>query len=353
MIPVAITLKDIAQKSGLSVSIVSRVLNRKSEKYRISAETERRVLKTARELNYRPNQLARGLRLKKTHTVGLIAPDLSNPFFAAIIKSAQSVAHRLGYSLVVCDTDENLQLEMEHVNLLHSKGVDGLIVLPVGQRSSHFEFLVRQSVPLVIVDRVFDQLATNTVVIDNRTGAREAVEYLIRNGHRRIAIIQGLPGTYTSDGRVKGYLDALEAHGIPVDESLIVGKDFRKQNGYVETKLLLGRRDRPTAIFATGDMITLGALEAVAEEGIDVPRDLSIVAFDDVESAEFFKCPITVVAQPKEMIGEVAVKLLIDEMKSPANHETRHIVLKPDLVIRDSVAPVRQASQAEAMVESG
>ncbi|MBP1654736.1 MAG: rbsR, partial [Bacteroidetes bacterium] len=245
LIPVAITLKDIAQKSGLSVSIVSRVLNRKSEKYRISAETERRVLKTARELNYRPNQLARGLRLKKTHTVGLIAPDLSNPFFAAIIKSAQSVAHRLGYSLVVCDTDENLQLEMEHVNLLHSKGVDGLIVLPVGQRSSHFEFLVRQSVPLVIVDRVFDQLATNTVVIDNRTGAREAVEYLIRNGHRRIAIIQGLPGTYTSDGRVKGYLDALEAHGIPVDESLIVGKDFRKQNGYVETKLLLGRRDRP------------------------------------------------------------------------------------------------------------
>jgi LacI family transcriptional regulator len=138
-----------------------------------------------------------------------------------------------------------------------------------------------------------------------------------------------------------------------VDESLIVGKDFRKQNGYVETKLLLGRRDRPTAIFATGDMITLGALEAVAEEGIEVPRDLSIVAFDDVESAEFFKCPITVVAQPKEMIGEVAVKLLIDEMKSPANHETRHIVLKPDLVIRDSVAPVRQASQAEAMVESG
>jgi len=253
----------------------------------------------------------------------------------------------------VCDTDEDLQLEIEHVNLLHSKGVDGMIVLPVGQRSSHFEFLVRQSVPLVIVDRVFDQLATNTVVIDNRGGAREAVEHLIAYGHRRIAIIQGLPGTYTSEGRVKGYLDALAAHEIPVDESFIVGKDFRKQNGYVETKMLLGRRDRPTAIFSAGDLITLGALDAIAEEGIVVPRDLSIVAFDDVESAEFFRCPITVVAQPKEMIGEFAVKLLIDQMKSPAVHETRQIVLKPDLIIRNSVAPRRQASPREALAESG
>jgi LacI family transcriptional regulator len=347
-----VTLKDIALRSGLSVSIVSRVLNRKSRKYRISPDTEQRVLKTARGLNYRPNQLARGLRLKKTHTVGLIAPDISNTFFAAIIKSVQSVAHQLGYSLVVCDTDEDLQLEVEHVQLLHSKGVDGLIVLPVGQRYSHFEFLVRQATPLVIVDRVFDQLSTNTVVIDNRTGAREAVEHLIASGHRRIAIIQGLPGTYTNTERVRGYTDALEAHGIPVEETLIVGKDFRKQNGYVETKLLLGRKDRPTAIFTAGDLITLGALEALAEEGLEVPRDLSLVAFDDVESAEFFKCPITVVAQPKEMIGEVAVKLLIEQIKNSSKHETRHIVLKPDLVIRDSVAPVREASPFEALAES-
>lgn len=348
----AVTLKDIAKKSGLSVSIVSRVLNRQSEKYRISSDTTRKVLKTARELNYRPNQLARGLRLKKTHTLGLIAPDLSNPFFAAIIKSAQSVAHQFGYTLVVCDTDEDLQLEIEHVNMLHSKGVDGLIVLPVGQRSSHFDFLVKQSVPLVIVDRVLDHIVSNTVVVDNRSGAREAVEHLIAYGHRRIAIIQGLPGTYTSEGRVQGYLDAFAAHRIPVDDSLIVGKDFRKQSGYVETKLLLGRRNRPTAIFAAGDLITLGALEAIAEEGLEVPRDLSIVAFDDVESAEFFRCPITVVAQPKEMIGEVAVKLLIDQMKSPARHETRQIVLKPDLIIRESVAPVRQASPMETVAVS-
>jgi LacI family transcriptional regulator len=152
---------------------------------------------------------------------------------------------------------------------------------------------------------------------------------------------------------VRGYLDAFQARGLAVDESLIVGTDFRKQNGYVETKLLLGRRDRPTAIFAAGDLITLGALEALAEEGLDVPRDISLVAFDDVESAEFFRCPITVVAQPKEMIGEVAVKLLIDQMKSPAHHETRQIVLKPTLILRDSVAPFRQAPTREAMAESG
>src|SRR5512141_25463 len=149
----AVTLKDIAKKSGLSISIVSRVLNKKTAKYRISKETEKLVLRTARDLNYRPNQLARGLRLKKTHTIGLVAPDLSNPFFAYIIKSAQGVAHQLGYTLVVCDTDESLPLEVDHVNLLWSKGVDGMVVMPVGQKCQHLETLVKNGVPVVMVDR--------------------------------------------------------------------------------------------------------------------------------------------------------------------------------------------------------
>jgi LacI family transcriptional regulator len=333
----AVTLDDIAKRSGLSVSTVSRVINKKTKKYRISKKVELLVLKAAKELNYRPNQLARSLRLKKTQTIGLVAPDISNPFFAQIIKTIQAGLHQLNYSLVVCDSDENLELEVEHTNLLFSKGVDGLIVMPVGQHYSHFQYLLDNGIPVVTVDRGFDGLRTNMVVIDNHEGAFAAVEHLLRSGHRKIAIIQGLPDTFTSAGRLEGYKDALRKYGVPVDESLIVGKDFRKENGYIETKLLLQSPNRPTALFTTSDLITLGALQAIKEERLEVPRDVSLVAFDDLESADYFSCPITAVAQPKEILGEMAVKILIDEIHDPGKHEPRRIVLKPSLILRNSV----------------
>ncbi len=336
----AVTLSDIAKKSGISVSTVSRVLNKKTQKYRISREVEKIVLKTAKELNYHPNQLARGLRLRKTHTIGLIAPDLSNPFFAQIVKTIQTELHKLGYSLVVCDSDENPELEVEHSGLLCSKGVDGLIVMPVGQESRHFQGLLDDDTPLVLVDRGFENLNTNMVLIDNYRGSFEAVDHLIEHGHRRIAIIQGLPGTYTSKGRLQGYIDALKKNGIAVDESLIVGRDFRKENGYLETKILLKSANAPTALFTTSDLITLGALQAISEEGLDIPRDISIVAFDDLEFADYFRCPITSVAQPRETLGEMAVKLLLDELHTPGRRDPRKIVLKPTLVLRNSVGRV-------------
>ena len=336
----AITLTDIARKSGFSVSTVSRVLNKKTRKYRISREVEQIILRTAKELSYRPNQLARGLRLKKTQTIGLIAPDLSNPFFSQIVKTIQAESHKLRYSLVVCDSDEDQDLEIEHTGLLLSKGVDGLIVLPVGQEFKHLEALLQNGLPIVILDRAFEDLKANTVVIDNYGGALEAVELLIAHGHRAIAIIQGLPDTLTSRARLQGYLDALDHHHIAVDEALIVGKDFRKENGYIETKFLLKSERVPTALFTTSDLITLGALQALGEEGLEVPRDISIVAFDDLESADYFRCPITAVAQPRETMGQMAVKLLIDDLNDPQKQETRKIVLKPSLIIRQSVGKV-------------
>jgi DNA-binding LacI/PurR family transcriptional regulator len=142
-------------------------------------------------------------------------------------------------------------------------------------------------------------------------------------------------------------MDALRAHGIPVEESLVLGKDFRKQNGYVETKFLLGQSDRPTALFTTSDLITLGALEAILEEGLEVPSDISVIAFDDVESAEFFRCPITAIAQPREKIGEIAVKLLTEQIRGQKKFEPRQIVLKPHLIVRESVASVRVSPPGE------
>jgi LacI family transcriptional regulator len=346
----AVRLSDIAKKSGLSVSTVSRVINKKTKKYRISKEVEQLVLKAAKDLNYRPNQLARSLRLKKTQTIGLVAPDISNPFFAQIIKTIQTELHKLHYSLVVCDSDESLELEIEHANLLFSKGIDGLIVMPVGQQYDHFQFLLDNGVPVVTVDRGFDELKTSMVVIDNEDGAFAAVEHLIRSGHRRIAIIQGLPDTFTTNGRLKGYRDALKRYRVPVDESLIVGKDFRKENGYIETKFLLKSAQPPTALFTTGDLITLGAIEAINEERLRIPQDISLVAFDDLESASFFSCPITAISQPREALGEMAVKVLYDGIRNPGRSEPRKIVLKPSLVLRNSVRVIAGPSLSDADV---
>jgi LacI family transcriptional regulator len=333
----AVTLSDIAVRAGVAVSTVSRVLNKKATKYRISAETEQLILRTASELKYRPNQLARGLRLSQTNTIGLIAPDVSNPFFAYLIKRVQSVAHATGFSLVVCNTDENLDLEIEHVNLLYRKRVDGLIAMPVGQHYEHFVEWLERDLPLVLLDRCFDQVAANSVVVDNFSGAFDAVDHLIRSGHECIAIIQGLPGTYTSTARLNGYKEALRVHGLAFSERLAVGGDFRQENGYVETKLLLSMDPRPTAIFATSDLITLGALQAIYEEGLSIPDDISLIVFDDFEFAPYLRCPLTAVRQPKELMGETAVKMLVECIRNGASREPKRIVLKPRLVVRSSV----------------
>lgn len=345
-LPMAATLHDIAARAGVSASTASRVLSGQAAKYRISGDTEKAVREAADALRYRVNHLARGLRLQKTHTLGVVAPDLSNPFFAHIIKRIQSVAHGHGYSLVVCNTDESLALEVEQVSLLHRKRVDGLIAMPVGQGYGHFEDWTEKGVPLVLVDRCSDDLVAPGVSVDNYRGAYEATEHLIAAGHRRIALIQGLPGTSTNTARVRGYRDALEAYGIPVESDLIVGGDFRQQNGYVETKLLLRQERPPTALFATSDLIALGALDALAEEGASVPDDISLLSFDDFDFAPHLKCPLTAVWQPREMMGELAVKLLVEQFQDGAR-AARQVVLRPKLVVRESVAVLPAARVAE------
>jgi len=332
-----ITLNDIARKAGVSVSTVSRVLNRQSQKNRISSKTAKLVLKAAQELNYRPNQLARGLRLKKTHTIGLVVPDISNPFFAHVTRMIQKNAYNFGYSMIVCNTDEDIGTEIEQIDLLRGKGVDGYIIMPVGVENDHIIELIELDKPLVLLDRCFNDLETNSVVVDNYGGSNQATKYLIEQGHTRIAIIQGLINTSTNSERVNGYKDALKECGIPIDSKLIVGDDFRKDNGYIETKLLLSTSDSPSAIFTMSDLITLGALEAIEESDFTIPDDVSIISYDDIDFAPFLKAPLTAVRQPKETMGKVAVKLLIENIKSKGKNAKQKIVLKPELVIRDSV----------------
>jgi LacI family transcriptional regulator len=333
------TLQRIALLSGLSMTTISRVLSGQAERYRISKKTETAVRRLAKAHNFVPNQLARGLRLKRTHTIGLIIPDISNPFFAGIAHQVILGTRRYGYSVILCDSLDAIDLEMESLALLQSRSVEGVVLCPAGQSGDHLAGFVDGKLPIVLVDRFFPDLALPYVSSDNAFGARQATELLIKNGHRRIACLQGLRGTAPNEGRVRGYKEALVAHQIPVNENLIVGDSFAEQSGYIETKLLLRAEPDVTAILALSNLNALGAIRALAEEKRRIPDDVSIVAFDDTPYSAYLATPLTTVAQANSEMGEVAVKLLFDHIQSPAKKPKGGILLPTNLILRESVKP--------------
>ncbi len=331
------TLKSIAEKLGVSVTTVSRVINGKSSRYRISKETEELILNAAKELSYSPNQLARGLRLKRTNTIGYIIPDISNPFFASIAKSVEKSARKFGYSILLCDSEEDTDIERSTLQLMLNRKVDGLIISPVGQEVSHLNYFIQKNIPIVLLDRYFPDINIPFVTSDNYQGAFDAVNFLIENGHTRIACIQGLRNTSPNNDRVRGYIDAHIKNHLQVDESLIVGDNFGEENGYIETKLLLKSGNLPTAIFSISNLISLGAVRAISEEGLKIPDDISMISFDDQPYSRFLSTPMTTVAQQNTQIGQIATKLLIDLIESNRTFEPKGIFLPTQMVIRESV----------------
>ena len=331
------TLKSIAKIIGCSDTTVSRVLNGKASQYRISQKKAREILQVAEELNFTPNRLARSLRTRQTQTLGLVIPDISNPFFASIARHVERESRKLGYSVIVADTEEETDLEIKAVNLLKSRNVDGMIISPVGQSVAHLEKHYQAGMPIVVIDRYFPDSPLPFVASDNYNGSKQAVAYFIQNGHRKIACIQGLPYTSPNTDRVRGYRDALTDAGIAVEERLIVGNSFGEENGYLETKLLLQQNPRPTAIFALSNLISLGALRAVAEESLNIPHDISIIAFDDQPYHDYLATPMTTVAQPNSEMGQMAMKLLHNQMQNLDKDQAAGIMLPTKLIIRQSV----------------
>lgn len=331
------TLKDIAKRTGFSISTVSRVLHDKTKKYKISKETQQIINQTANELGYRINKLARGLRLQRTHEIGVVVPDIANPFFSTLIKSIAAELRKEGYNFIVYDSDENISIERSGIRSLLEKKVDGLIIASVGQDSSHIQNIRDAGMPLVVVDRCFDSLDVDSISVDNVKGALLGVNHLIKEGHTRIAFIQGLPGTYANETRLQGYKQALAQAEIPVDHQLIVGDDFRSLNGYLETKHLLTLSSPPSAIFTASDLIALGALEALRELGIQIPRDISLVTFDDPVFTSYLSPALTAIEQPITKMADMAVAMLFRQIRNP-NNERRKVLLEPKLNVRASVA---------------
>lgn len=338
-----VTIQSMAQTLGVSVTTISRVLNGLGEKFRISKNTIELVTITAEKLNYRPNNIAKGLRLKKSSTIGLIVPDITNSWFAKLALSIENEARKHHYNIFLCNSNDDITVERKAISLLQNWMVDGIIIAPIGLESDHLIRASKQGTPVVLIDRFFEGVALPYISSNDYESALEANQYLIDNGHKKIACFQGIVGTSVNNQRVNGYKQALKKNKIPFDTQLIMGTDFGYHNGYTCAKKLIKTlaKTNITAIFSTGNQITLGILKACKEEGIQIPNDLSIVSFDEQLYSDLLYTPLTTVSHMSENLGEITLKILLPQINKTNKIKPKNVVLNSKLIIRDSVKNLR------------
>lgn len=333
-------LKALAQHLGISASTVSRVLAGRGDEFRIAKATQKRILDEASAMSARPDELARSLRLQSSRTLGLLIPDISNPFFAALARAVERQARAKGYTVLLADSQESVEVEAECVRMLMDRRIDGLILAPVGGESLHLEVLTTSKLPLTQVDRVFPSLDAASVVSDNFSGARDAVRHLVKLGHRRIACLQGKEDSSVIAERVRGYREGLVEAGIRFRRELLAGGEHSQSIARDHTQRLLAAQPRPTAILALSNLLALGALEAVREAQLTIPADLSLIAFDEQPWASLLSPSLTTIAQPVEDMGTAAVDSLLAQIKPAARKPlATPVVLPVRLIQRGSVGP--------------
>jgi LacI family transcriptional regulator len=329
-----VTISDVARLSGVSSMTVSRVINGSE---RVSPETRRRVEQAIAELGYVPSRLARGLIRQKTGTLALIVPDMANPFFTLIVRGAEDVARRADYRIILCDTRADLTLERDSVEEMLAHRVDGVAIAPVSDRSrAHLRRLARFGVPFVLIDRTIPGVDSDVIVGDSVGGARRLVEHLISLGHRRIGLIVESDEVSTARDRRRGYEDGLHAAGIPVDPTLIVRATVDPSGGFDGMRRLLDLDEAPTAVFTVNNLVALGAIEAIRAQGLEVPDDVALVCFDDIEYASRLYPFLTVMAQPAETLGTLGTQLLLERIEGRAPKQNRVVVLPAQFVVRKS-----------------
>lgn len=332
------TLDTIARNTGFSKSTISRVLNNKAHSSRISRETVEIILGEAERCGYTPNLIAKNLRKNHTQTIGLLVPSLSNPYFAEIASVIISEAQKCGYTTLVSDTKEDEELQNSSITTLISRPVDGIIIVPCGNDPAYLEQTNSQCVPVILVDRYYENSPLPYVVTNNFQGGYLATSLLIKNGHRDIACIQGPPGATPNKKRIEGYLLVLKENGLE-DRATIVGNEFSVQNGYLETKLLLNNEKRPTAIFALSNTIGLGAIKAIREARLKIPDDISLVSYDNNIYLDYLEPSITRIGQMVDEMGKMAVRLLHESISGHKEIRSQ-IELSPEMILRESVAPL-------------
>lgn len=329
-----VTIKDIAKALNLSTSTVSRALR---DSYEINPETKRLVLEYAEKLNYRPNPIALSLKENRSRSIGIIVPEIANHFFSQAINGIEAIAYNRGYHVVIFQSHESYEREVINVQHIITRRVDGLLISLSGHTTdvSHLKELSQNGLPIVLFDRITDEIDTHKVVADNYEGAFKAVEHLILRGRKRIAVIASLPWLSITQERLAGYKAALEKHHIPVDESLIRYCDFGIDEADKTVELLLGFK--PDAFFIGSDRLALGCLAALKERKIDIPKDIALLGFTNLSVAGLLDPPLTVVSQPAFEIGHTAADLLLDLIeKKQRALPFQTIKLPTELIIRAS-----------------
>lgn len=327
-------LKDVAKKLNISVSTVSRVVNNKSY---VKPEMREMVMKALDELNYSPNQIARSLKNKSTNTIGIIVPDISEDFFAYVIKGVDEVLSKSGYTIILCDTGESPEKEESYLNLLLEKQIDGIILATVDKSHKELDILFNKNMPVIFIDNL-PNIKTNydSVIIDNSKASYIAVEHLIKLGHRKIGVITGKLDETTGYERLLGYKKAFMDNGIDIDENLIKIGNFKEKSGYENMKALLRAEKQITAVYAASSKMAYGAIKAIRDEGLRVPQDIAVVGFDVHDASGLISPGITTVLQPEESIGKVAAELMIKRVQNKGEKLNQKIVLEPSLEIRES-----------------
>jgi LacI family transcriptional regulator len=328
------TIKEVARLAGVSVATVSNVLN---EPERVKPALQARVIQAIEHLGYIPNQAARSLRKRSTNLIGLIVADITNPFFTDLTEAIEEEATSHGYSVLLCNSNEILEREARHIQVLRSQRIDGLILAATGEHSRDRAALLSSlKAPVVLVDRTMDDLGYDTVVLNNQDAAFRAVTYLLELGHQRIAIINGPSHLRTAAGRLQGYREALLSRGIAINDRLIWQASFRERDAYDITLKLFNEGAAPTAIFAANNLMMIGLVRALSDMGLRCPDDISVISVDDFPWASSFTPRLTTLAQPVQTMGKTAVELLLGRIRRSLPEEAQQVVLEAELVLRES-----------------
>ena len=331
------TIRDVARLAGVSVATTSAVVNNRGT---VSAKLTQRVLNAMESLDYHPNQIARSLKVRQTRTIGMILPDITNPFFTAVIRGVESEARAQGYSLIICDSEDDPGLEQTNLKTLFSRRVDGVLLAPTGVNVAQ-DRLIRRRCPVVFFDRIWPGFTGSAVVTDNLGAAYDGTRHLIGLGHRRIAIITGRLNLSNGLDRLEGFRTALQQAGLPLHDEYLQRGDFQLESGYRCGLELLQLAVPPTAIFSCNNQMTLGLMRALGELGVRCPDRVSILGFDDFEWAANFTPRLTTVAQPSLEMGKQALLMLLRRIESFERHEEgeeKVVVLKAEVRVRDSTA---------------
>jgi LacI family transcriptional regulator len=326
------TIADVAELAGVSAATVSRVFNKTAP---VNGDLESRVRSAAEQLGYMPDSIARSLRTQRTMTWAVLITDIQNSFYTSLVRGIEDIAQANGYSVMLCNTDEDLVKESEYLSVVAAARMAGVVISPSSATESDVTGLLELGTPVVAIDRRIANEEVDTVLVDNIDGARRGTNHLVGIGRTRIACITGSPRTTTGSERLLGYKRALDEAGLPYDEQLVRYADFKESGGFRAASELMDLEEPPDAIFVANNLMTLGTLEALREREVPIPDRVAVVGFDDEPWAEYTRPPLTVVAQPTYEMGRQAAELLLERIGG-ASGPAREVILRTELRVRES-----------------